>query len=216
VAISLFVRRPNSEKGVWRSDLWGKRLTKYQIAALATESSINWTRLQPGSPNWLFTLQDIDLGRCYREFWSVPAIFSRSGDPAPGIVTTHDKFAVSFTPDEAHKKIGQLLATNTEAEARRLWKLCSQDQWSYQRAKEDLPKVNLPKATVSILYQPFVKRWTIWDRNVAVHRRERITQHMLGANIALNVIRKMDISGTWSHVLVSDRPISHHACPIKK
>ena len=109
VAISLFVRRPNSEKGVWRSDLWGKRLTKYQIAALATKSSINWARLQPGSPDWLFTPQDIDLGRCYREFWSVPAIFSRSGDPAPGIVTTHDKFAVSFTPDEARKKSDNFL-----------------------------------------------------------------------------------------------------------
>jgi predicted helicase len=39
---------------------------------------------------------------------------------------------------------------------------------------------------------------------------------MLNSNIALNVIRKMDISGTWSHVLISDKPISHHAVSSKE
>jgi predicted helicase len=56
----------------------------------------------------------------------------------------------------------------------------------------------------------------MWDRNVAVHRRERITRHMVQGNIALNVIRKMDIGGTWSHVLVADLPISHHAVSSKE
>jgi predicted helicase len=141
---------------------------------------------------------------------------SPSGDPAPGVVTTHDKFAISFTPDEARMKVQQLLATNTEAEARRRWKLCSQSQWSYKRAKEELPAIDFSRAVVPILYQPFDVRWTVWDRNVAVHRRERITKHMLNSNIALNVIRKMDISGTWSHVLISDKPISHHAVSSKE
>jgi predicted helicase len=113
-------------------------------------------------------------------------------------------------------KVQQFLATSTEADARRKWKLCSQDQWSYERAKEELPKINLSKVTVSILYQPFDVRWTIWDRNVAVHRRERITKYMMADNIALNVIRKMDITGTWSHALVSERPISHHAVSSKE
>ena len=30
VAISLFVKRPGLERGVWRGDLWGKRLEKYR------------------------------------------------------------------------------------------------------------------------------------------------------------------------------------------
>ncbi len=68
-----------------------------------------------------------------------------------------------------------------------------------------------------ILYQPFDNRWTIWDRNVVVHRRERVTKHMRSAhNIAVNVIRKMDISGVWSHILVSELPINHHAVSSKE
>lgn len=39
---------------------------------------------------------------------------------------------------------------------------------------------------------------------------------MLADNIALNLIRKMDIGGLWSHVLISDRPISHHAVSSKE
>jgi predicted helicase len=216
VAISLLIKSDDLERGVWHSDLWGKRLAKYQAAAHGSKASVTWTRLEPDTPDWLFKPQDADLGREYRELWSISAIFSPMGDPAPGIVTTHDKFAISFTPAEARQKVSRLVATDTEAEARRLWKLCSQDQWSYERAKAELPTINLAKTTVSILYQPFDHRWTIWDRNVAVHRRERVTRHMLSGNVSLNLIRKMDISGIWSHVLISDRPISHHAVSSKE
>src|SRR5581483_6275147 len=216
VAISLFVKGPELERGVWHGDLWGKRLAKYQATALGSISSIAWARLEPGTPDWLFKPQDVDLRRTYQEFWSIPAIFAPMGDPAPGIVTTHDELAISFTPEEARAKVRQLIATNSEAEARRLWKLCSQSQWSYERAKGELAKLNLSKATVAVTYQPFDERWTIWNRNVAVHRRERVTQHMLMQNISLNLIRKMDIGGIWSHVLTSDRPISHHAVSSKE
>jgi len=44
----------------------------------------------------------------------------------------------------------------------------------------------LATAAVPLLYRPFDSRWTIWDRNVAVHRRERVMRHMLqGNNIGL-------------------------------
>jgi predicted helicase len=217
VAISLFVKGRGLESGVWHSDLWGKRLAKYAAAAAASKASIAWTRLAPDAPDWLFKPKDGKLARQYRELWSIPAIFAPIGDPAPGIVTTHDKFAVSFTPQEARAKVSSLIATATEEEARGLWKLCSQDQWNYDRAKAELPKIDLAKATVPILYQPFDRRWTIWDRNVAVHRRERVNRHMLvPGNTSLNLIRKMDIGGLWSHVLVSDLPINHHAVSSKE
>jgi len=216
VAIGLFVKGADLDRGVWHSDLWGRRLAKYQATAHGSKTSVTWTRLEPDTPDWLFKPQDADIGREYRGLWSVPAIFAPLGDPAPGIVTTHDSFAISFTPAEAREKVLRLVATDSETEARRLWKLCSQEQWSYERAKVELPTIDLDRATVSVLYQPFDQRWTIWDRNVAVHRRERVTRHMLNENISLNLIRKMDIGGVWSHVLISDRPISHHAVSSKE
>jgi predicted helicase len=126
--------------------------------------------------------------------WSVPAIFGRNGDPAPGIVTTHDEFAISFTPEEARAKVESLLGTHSESEARQLFRLCSTNQWNYGRAKKQLSSVNLSAAMRPVLYRPFDRRWTIWDRNVAVHRRERVMSHFQGSNPGLIFVRQVSHS----------------------
>jgi len=205
VAISLLLKRSGVERGVWHADLWGERISKYKAAAQATLDSVQWEQLAPGAPDWLFKQQDAALASIYREFWSVPAILARLGDPAPGIVTTHDEFAVSFTREETKKKIHALLATKDEQEARQLFRLCSQSQWSYQRAKVELRKIDLDRIAVDITYRPFDKRWTIWDRNVAVHRRERVMNAMLKGNLALLTARP-NRSPDQDQFFVSDRP----------
>jgi len=209
VAISLFVKGPDLERGVWHGDLWGKRLAKYQAAALATKSSIGWTHLEPGHPDWLFKPQDVNLGRKYREFWSIPTIFAPMGDPAPGIVTTHDEFAISFTRAEAQEKVRALVSTADEREARSLFRLCSQKQWSYEAAKTELPTIDLHGASTQLSYRPFDTRWTIWNSNVAVHRRERVMRHMLAENIAITTSRQAGVIGSleFDAVMVVDRPV---------
>ncbi|MEZ5832596.1 MAG: type ISP restriction/modification enzyme [Dongiaceae bacterium] len=205
VAISVFIKGRNIERGVWHGDLWGKRLAKYSAVALGSKSSISWRRLKPGAPDWLLRPQNRTLAASYRAFWSIPTIFSPLGDPAPGIVTTQDQFAISFSAGEARDKVKRLLATSSERDARKLFRLCSQDQWSYATAKEELPKINLSTATVELTYRPFDNRWTIWDRNVAVHRRERVMSHMLQSNLALLTARSNKSPAT-DHFFLSDKP----------
>ncbi len=207
VAITLLVKKASIQKGVFHSDLWGRQLGKYKTLSEADRTIIA-TSLSPDAPTWLLRPQDSEAARVYRELWSIPAIFGRNGDPAPGIVTTHDEFAISFTPEAAQAKVQSLLATKGEAEARSLFRLCSTNQWSYQRAIEELPKIDLKKASTPILYRPFDRRWTIWDRNVAVHRRERVMTAMLGNNLALITHRlTKDDPGAF----VSDTPTAHKA-----
>ena len=209
VAISLFIKGTEIDRGVWHGEFWGKRLAKYQAAALGNKGSIGWTRLEPDAPDWVFKVQDQDLGKLYRKFWSVPDIYSSIGDPAPGIVTTHDEFAISFTSADAVEKIRALLATANEREARKLFRLCSQKQWSYETAKTELPDVNLSAALTRLHYRPFDTRWTIWDSNVAVHRRERVMRHMLSENVAITTSRQSAVIGSpqFDGVMVVDRPV---------
>ncbi|HXI87630.1 MAG TPA: type ISP restriction/modification enzyme [Parvularculaceae bacterium] len=47
-------------------------------------------------------------------------------------------------------------------------------------------------------------RWTIWDRHVAVHRRERVMRHMLQKNLAL-VTSRLTKGETFKHVQVADK-----------
>ena len=206
VAISLLVKGPSLERGVWHSELWGKRLAKYQAAATNSKASIAWTPLAPETPDWLFKPQDADLGREYRKFWSIPAIFGPLGDPAPGFVTTQDEFAISFTKSEAAKKVTTFLNASTEKEARQLFKLCSQDQWSFDRAKKELPEIDVKRSTVSVTYRPFDERWTVWNRNVTVHRRERVNAHLLNSNVALLTTR---VTKDEASFFVSSTPAAH-------
>lgn len=206
VAISLFIKGPALERGVWHSEIWGKRLLKYQTVAASTKSSIPWTLLEPGAPDWQFRPQNEALGRQYRKYWSIPAIYSPMGDPAPGFLTTQDEFAISFGKDEAAQKVGAFLATADEKEARRLFRLCSQDQWSFERAKKELPDIDLSHSIVNVNYRPFDERWTVWDRNVAVHRRERVNKHLINDNIALLTTK---ITKDAASVFVSAKPAAH-------
>jgi hypothetical protein len=201
---------PSEEEGetlarVFHADLYGTRAVKY--ATLDGESVANtaWTELTPVAPAYLFVPQDADLLAEYESGWSVRDIFSPNGDPAPGIVTTHDQFAISWTPEEAIEKVERLLATQTEAEARGLFKLCSQDQWQYARAKRDLADGTWRGKIVPILYRPFDVRWTIYDRNVAVHRRERVSDTMLERkNIALIASRQRSLgSEGWANAFAT-------------
>jgi len=204
VAVSLFIKRatPKGRCTVHRADLWGSREEKYSWLASNDVTTTNWEDVTPTQAPWLFIKQDSKLITEYGKAWSVADIFRPNGDPAPGIVTTHDEFAISWSRDEAITKVDQLLATSNEDEARELFTLCSQDQWNYSEAKRELADGAWRDQATSILYRPFDVRWTIWNSNVAVHRRERAMRHMLGGkNIAL--ISNRQVNGEFAHALVT-------------
>lgn len=96
-----------------------------------------------------------------------------------------------------------MLATTTEEEAREQFKLCSQSQWSYQRAKEELAEAGWREEIVPVLYRPFDVRYTVFNRNVAVHCRLRVTRHLLaGRNLSL-ITSRLTKGELFKHAQVS-------------
>ena len=175
---------------VFHAHLYGSRQAKYECLADDDVSKTEWTELNPSAPFCLFVPQDANLRAEYDQGWSVRDVFGENGDPAPGVVTTHDEFAIGFTPKDVISKVESLLETDTEDEARRKFRLCSQSQWNYATAKRELASASWRKRVVPILYRPFDIRATVFDRHVAVHRRERVMRHMLaGKNLALITAR---------------------------
>ena len=214
VAIGLFVKCKDADNGlakVFHADLWGEREAgpdggKYGWLAANSAETTDWTELSPKPPLYLFIPRDEELLEEYEAAWSIPSIFSPNGDPAPGIVTTHDQFAISWTPEEAATKVERLLATSSEDEARAQWRLCSQNQWQYDQAKQELAGGSWRGQIKPVLYRPFDVRATVFDRNVAVHRRERVMRHMLvGPNLGLCLGRAGQVIGsdTWEIVFAS-------------
>lgn len=209
VAIALFIKSKKIEPGVWHADLWGKRLSKYEAVSEYSKRKMKWHALSPDAPDWLFKPQDDELGRKYRDFWYVPSIFAPFGDPAPGFATQHDDFAISYSQEDAIAKVERFLKSKDEDDARRNFSLCGQNQWQYSRAKEELSKINLAQNAMEVTYRPFDDRWTIWNRNVAVHRRKRLTDHFLTKNIGLILAKNWGAIGSDSYdgVSVTARPV---------
>jgi len=208
VAIGIFVKHKKQGKSdyatVHYADLWGLRevfewkgsqtseLTggKYLWLSEHDVSDTPWNIVAPQSPFCLFKPQNTEYIAEYEKEWKVPDIFRPNGDPAPGIVTTQDEFAISWTREEAIEKVEHLLATNTEEEARDLFRLCSQNQWKYASARKELSRNQWRDELVEVLYRPFDVRWTVFNRYVAVHRRERVMRHMLaGENVGITIGR---------------------------
>ncbi|HSI72735.1 MAG TPA: type ISP restriction/modification enzyme [Fimbriimonas sp.] len=207
VAVCILVRnidmRGDLAARVSHADLYGTREKKYVHLSGMSMTAALWEELLPNEPSFLFAPQDQTVRADWELGWRLPDIFSLEGDPAPGVVTTQDEFAISFSASEAEAKVDQLLATSNEAEAREIFRLCSQSQWNYGVAKKELAASNWRKQIVPILYRPFDQRWTVYDSNVAVHRRDRVMRHMLaGKNLGL-ITARSNKSETMDHAFVT-------------
>ncbi|AGU51808.1 methyltransferase domain-containing protein [Variovorax paradoxus B4] len=206
VSIAILVKRTKrSAKPIFRhAHLYGVRESKYEWLNSHDILNTDWTEIVPAAPANFFVPHNDEHKDEFAAFWSLPEIFNQNGDPAPGMVTTHDDFAISWTQPQAIEKVGRLLSTNNEEEARQIFKLCKQDQWNYADAKTELPKQDWKSQVKPVLYRPFDKRWTVYNSHVAVHRRERVMNHMLaGENLGLATVRQL-ANEPWEHVLAAN------------
>lgn len=222
VAIIIAVKRSTAGgakklASVFHGDLWGDREAKYQRLWDGTTNELVAQDVSPGAAPWRFKPTDKALEAAYQTGFSVADLFSPNGRPAPGIVTTHDEFAISWTAAEAAEKVERLLSTANEAEARQHFRLCSQNQWNYAAAKSALADGAWRRAITPIAYRPFDTRYTVYNSHVAVHRRDRVMHHFLaGGNIGVSFTRTIEGGRSFADILVHDLPITHHTLSIKE
>ncbi len=203
VAIIIAVKRKATGKDekklaeVFHGDLWGNRDAKYAALWGSDVTALAADEVSLESPPWRFKPSDKALEASYAAGFSIADLFSPNGRPAPGIVTTQDEFAISWSAADAAGKVERLLSTQSEAEARQLFRLCSQSQWNYAAAKGALSDGSWREAITSVAYRPFDTRKTVFNNHVAVHRRERVMRHLAGtANIALCTSGNADCLGS--------------------
>nr|WP_047165394.1 type ISP restriction/modification enzyme [Sphingomonas sp. Y57] len=190
---------------VLHGELWGDRDAKYQQLWGGDNSTLTTQDVSPETSPWRFKPSDKALEAAYQAGFSVADLFAPNGRPAPGIVTTHDEFAISWSAAEAAEKVERLLATSNEDEARQHWRLCSQSQWNYAAAKSALADGAWHQAIIPIAYRPFDTRWTVYNSHVAVHRRERVMSHMFGhRNLAL-LVTKAVRDAEYAHCFLADK-----------
>jgi hypothetical protein len=216
VAIIVAVKRRDASVSkkpatVFHGELWGTRESKYQMLWEGRPEQLAAQDVSPDAAPWRFKSSDKALEAAYQAGFSVADLFSPNGRPAPGIVTTHDEFAISWTAAEAADKVDCLLSTANETEARQHFRLCSQNQWNYAAAKAALADGAWRQAITPIAYRPFDTRYTVYNSHVAVHRRDRVMQHLFSHNnvdLMLTGQTKDEVGGLVSATIAGHKAFS--------
>lgn len=187
VAISLFVKKPGLERGVWRDDIWGKRLHKYQVTAHGSISRLEWEELDPSTPFYLFMRQDEELRDVYEKGWRLTEIFRAN---VLGFQTHRDDFAISFTESEMKGKLSELADPRVRDDAlAERYGLKSNRDWSFSDARLNAQLGNATKPQL-VTYRPFDDRWSEFSTlTMDFPRRELIDQVAGRDNLVLGAGR---------------------------
>jgi len=194
----------SSETQLWRDDLFGTAEHKLNYLINSQTKITGQRKSKILNPEYFFAPVNEDLKREWDPYCSLAKLMGENGDLAPGIVTTHDEFAISFSRLEQVSKVETLLATANENEARSHFSLCTQNQWRYLEAKRNLTTGEWRDQIEKILYRPFDHRYTVYNKYVAVHLRERVMGHLRdGSNVAL-ITARSNRSDQVDHFTASD------------
>ena len=206
VAISVFVKRPGLDRGIWHGDLWGKRLDKYRATAEGDLKSSTNQPLHPNTPYYLFTLEDVDMRRKYNEFPSVRDIYVLSGT---GMITKRDNLTIHFTPSEVWTIVEEFIRTPDQELHHKFGLTEDVRDWKAIWAKADLVKSGPNRSLIQkITYRPFDDRYTYNtgnSRGFLGWPVPRLMRHMTGSNISL-ITARTNKSPEPDHFFVSNLP----------
>jgi len=201
------------EKTIQYADLFGRQDYKYNFLEENCINDISWNSWKPETPNFRFKPIERDFKSEYEMGWSLDDIFEMKKS---GFNTTHDKFAIALSRSDIIRNVEQLLSTESEDEARNIFTLCKQSQWTYDWAMEILEEEDWREFVTKCAYRPFDVRWTVYHPCVLRWRREDVNDHLFyNENMAL--ISNKDIEyGQFQHVFVSNIITDHHTVSSKE
>ena len=204
VAISLLVKNPDMDSGVFHCHLYGKRKDKYEFCLAESIQSAPWTPIKPKSPWHLFTPYDDKAEKEHEKFPSLKDIF---GELTSGITTSRDNLTIGFTRDEIRERVHHFVKLSPE-EARESYHLGEDGRdWKIRYAQNDLLKTNLDdEKFYPIAYRPFDIRHTYYtgnSRGFHSYPRGSVMKHMTMENLGLISVRQVAEEG-FNHAFIAD------------
>jgi predicted helicase len=210
VAISLFVKRKGLEKGVWRGDLWGSRLGKYQVSYRDRISATFNQQIKPREPHFLFRAINRELEVKFQVFKSITEIFESY---SLGSLTKRDNLVVSMDKSSLLENINFLRdpKKNDEFITDKFGvRKEDNDGWSITKARDHARNATLENSIININWRPFDKRWIIFDDTLIARTNRRVLSSLLEKkSIALVAVRQL-ASLPFFHAFVSDNICDQH------
>ncbi|MBE3141879.1 MAG: N-6 DNA methylase, partial [Thermoplasmata archaeon] len=180
VAILLAVKHQTCEVSpsqVRHAHLWGLRDSKYATLHDSNLNDIEWTKLQPNAPFYLFIPQNIDLQSEYNKFLRITDIFPAF---STGIKTHRDHFVLDFDKNALQKRIQDFRQLSIEDSViRQRYDLPDTRDWKLHERRSSLNKEqSWDKGFSQSLYRPFDAREIYYHIDVIELPRAEVMHHM--------------------------------------
>lgn len=200
VAISVFVKKPGLERGVWRGDMWGKRIEKYRAGSELALKNLAHKGIEVTEPTYLFLDQSADDRDEYSDGLSINQIFPIN---SVGIVTARDHLTIQFTDADVVQVISDFSRSEPN-DARIKYSLGPDvEDWRVAWAQADLVESSLDPSNIEqIAYRPFDLRSTYYTgkaRGFICRPRNSVMKHFRRGTIGIDVCRF--VVGSWRHVM---------------
>lgn len=197
VAISLFVKRRGIDKGVWRGDLWGKRLTKYEAVAAGSLATRIAEKLTPQTPDYGLGVFDEIVRSDYMKGEKLTDIFPLGN---VGVVTGRDAIAIKFSATESMAWLA--------SEARRKAEANDKDAIAYKALVADVNHMGgkIETRVTPIAYRPFDLRSTFYtgrSNGFFARARGEVMPHLMGGDIGL-VSARSNKSQRMDHTFIAN------------
>lgn len=162
VSIGIFVKEPgkSAPARVYHADLWGSRTDKYETLNLLDVDTVEWNKIEPKAPFYLFHTEDAKLASEYKEAWSIIDIFIFQ---SMGITSGNDDLLYKFSIHEMQDNI-------------------SSENALKNKFTDDQIEV--------CLYRPFDIRSILYAPTILARAREKLCVNLLQPNIGLVTIRR--------------------------
>jgi predicted helicase len=215
VAIAIFVKRPGAEKGVWHSDIWGDRLSKYQDCATATLGAINWKQPRAFAPYHMLTPLDWTGWEDYGGWWQLADSLRPTGQKRQmfavnvlGFQTHRDHFAIAPDRDEMLRRVADLIEeSNTDDLLRERYEIEDNRDWNLKDARQALKEnKTVQDSVIECVYRPFDARICYFGTEFMDYPRRELLDHVKKrSNLQIIVSRQIGID-LWRHVSIASSP----------
>lgn len=205
VAVSFLIKDGVNNGKVLKSDLYGKRKSKFKWLNDHHKKVTDWTEIKPESSFYFFSELNYNLRDRYRKFIQVTDLF---GEHSTGIKTHRDDFVIDFEEDKLKARLKIFANSKKEDDLlKQTFQLTETKSWKISEARNDLDSVELEKHFQPILYRPFDERFIFYHSAVVDRGREDFMKHLFHENLSL--ITSRQAQNGFRHALISDK-ISEH------
>jgi len=184
VAIALYLKleKPQKEKKVYYSDLWGLREKKYAYLFGNDVQSTSWQELKPVAAYHFFVPKDFALQEEYEKFWKITEIFAECLN---GLVTSRDHFVVGFTKEEVVRRLKVFTGNLPDELVKERLRLKDTGTWRLSEARRKVKGKRLDEKIYPYAYRPFDTRWICYDSVLVDRDRWPFMRHLLRENVAI-------------------------------